>query len=179
MSRRLAAALGHLRPALVAKAAPESAAEDDEPPIKWDEIRVHNTRNDLWVVVNGRVFDMTEFIKEESGHPGGSDIPLEYGGKDASEFWTDMHGHLEDEILEDVLAGEVSNLADAGLEGLPTFLGWADGPAPAGAVGEAFPSTNWSGNVVWGAERSAQPETLEQLRDLVRLEEGVIRVVGR
>ena len=39
-----------------------------------------------WVVVDGTVYDMTEFIKEESGHPGGDAIPLEYGGKDASEF---------------------------------------------------------------------------------------------
>ena len=68
---------------------------------------------------------------------GGADIPLEYGGKDASEFWTDMHGHLEDEILEDVLAGEINHLADAGLEALPTFLGVADGPADGRAAAEA------------------------------------------
>ena len=55
----------------------------------------------------------------------------------------------------------------------------ADGPAPAGAVGEAFPSTNWAGNVVWDAARSAQPETLAALRELVRGEPGNIRVVGR
>ena len=35
-------------------------------------------------------YDITEFIKEDSGHPGGADIPMEYAGKDATEFWTDM-----------------------------------------------------------------------------------------
>ena len=90
-----------------------------------------------------------------------------------------MHGHLEEEILEDVLAGELNHLTDAGLEALPTFLGVADGPPPAGAVGEAFPSTNWAGNVVWANQRMAQPETLEELCEVVREEEGTVRVVGR
>ena len=78
MSRRLAAALGHLRPAHVAKgSAAVPTEDDDEPTIKWDEIRRHNTRNDLWVVVNGRVFDMTEFIKEDSGRtPLSPPVPL-------------------------------------------------------------------------------------------------------
>ena len=95
--------------------------------------------------------------------PGGADIPLQYGGKDATEFWTDMHGHLEEEILDNLRDGEVNNLADAGLATLPTFLGWADGPPPAGAVGEAFPSTNWSGTVVWAAARSAQVSCLRSI----------------
>ena len=71
LRRRLGVAAGHLRSAHAAKAAvpPPIDAEEDErsPTIKWSEIRRHNTRNDLWVVVSGRVFDMTEFIKEDSG----------------------------------------------------------------------------------------------------------------
>ena len=70
LRRRLGVAVGHLRSAYATKAAvPPIDAEEDErsPTIKWTEIRRHNTRNDLWVVVSGRVFDMTEFIKEASG----------------------------------------------------------------------------------------------------------------
>ena len=114
-SQRVRALLGHLHTSgatppqqgAAAMTLSCSAEEGTGPPIPWAEIRRHNTMKDLWVVVHDRVFDMTDFIKEESGHPGGADIPLEYGGKDASDFWTDMHGHMADEILEDVLSGEL------------------------------------------------------------------------
>ena len=66
--------------------------------IPWSEIAQHSTLDDLWIVVDGVVYDMTEFI-QGGDHPGGEDIPLEYGGKDASLFWDDVHGHLRDEIL--------------------------------------------------------------------------------
>ena len=58
--------------------------------ISWDEIQRHSMIEDAWVVIDGVVYDITEFIKEDSGHPGGADIPMEYAGKDATEFWTDM-----------------------------------------------------------------------------------------
>ena len=97
--------------------------------------------------------DITEFIKEESGHPGGSEIPLEYAGKDATEFWTDMHGHLEDEIMEAIDSNDLEDttMADLGLDALPVVVGIADGEAPASARGPGFPTTNWAGNILWSA----------------------------
>jgi len=38
--------------------------------IPVDEVTKHNSENDLWTVVDGQVFDLTEFAPE---HPGGSD----------------------------------------------------------------------------------------------------------
>lgn len=66
------------------------SADDSLRLISWDEIQRHQMIEDAWVVINGIVYDITDFIKEESGHPGGADIPMEYAGKDATEFWTDM-----------------------------------------------------------------------------------------
>lgn len=34
------------------------------------EIRRHGTQHDIWIVVNGEVYDMTEFAPE---HPGGEE----------------------------------------------------------------------------------------------------------
>ena len=45
-----------------------------------DEVAQHNKKNDCWIVVDGKVYDMTEFLDE---HPGGRRLPLKYAGKDA------------------------------------------------------------------------------------------------
>lgn len=46
------------------------------------ELESHNTEDSLWVVINGKVYDMTEFYRT---HPGGPDVILEYAGKDGTE----------------------------------------------------------------------------------------------
>lgn len=37
--------------------------------IPWSEIRLHNTKRDGWMVVNGLVYDVTKFLDK---HPGGA-----------------------------------------------------------------------------------------------------------
>jgi xylitol oxidase len=168
--------------------APSLGEKEDEvfgmlPLIRWDEIMRHNTEDDLWIVVSGRVFEMTGFIA--SDHPGGSEIPVEYGGKDASEFWQEIHGHLEAEILEDLTEGEGYN---TGLDGqtLPKLIGLcADDPPPEamGTAGkERYVTRNWAGNVHWqhgGLEPSFyEPATVDEVQELVRTHSKV-RVLGK
>ena len=53
--------------------------EDDGsglPVIPWGEIMQHRFLADIWVVVDGYVYDMTEFISSDT-HPGGEEIPLQ------------------------------------------------------------------------------------------------------
>ena len=219
MLRRLDALRGHLAAAPVAA----EEEEDEEPPIlaalqaagldgeplekvSWEEIMAHNTPNDLWVVVDGAVFDMTDFITTD--HPGGEEIPAEYGelppthdysypspphpgppdpppttgGKDASEFWNDIHGHLKEEILEDVATGEGEW---TGLDILPRIVGLADGPPPLAAQGRPQPllwqQKNWSGFVQWShghGEAMLTPSTVEEVQEIVR-SNNQVRVLGR
>ena len=64
-----------------AAAADPPLEEDDGsglPVIPWAEIMLHRYLADIWVVVDGKVYDMTEFIASGE-HPGGDEIPLEYG----------------------------------------------------------------------------------------------------
>ncbi|CAH0557248.1 unnamed protein product [Brassicogethes aeneus] len=49
--------------------------------ISLEELSWHETPQDCWVVIYDRVYDITDFLDE---HPGGSDILLEYAGRDAS-----------------------------------------------------------------------------------------------
>ena len=61
------------------------------PVLSWDEISRHNTVTDLWVVVDGYVYDLTRFVHE---HPGGLAILENYAGKDATQrFHKGQHQH--------------------------------------------------------------------------------------
>lgn len=47
----------------------------------WNEVKRHNSKNDLWIVIDGYVYDITNFQKK---HPGGSKVVNFYSGQDAS-----------------------------------------------------------------------------------------------
>ncbi|KAJ2784694.1 hypothetical protein H4R18_000985 [Coemansia javaensis] len=79
----------------------------DSPPKTFvaDEIATHNTRKDIWIVINGRVYDVTRFLEE---HPGGEEVILEYAGRDATEAFEDI-GHSDDarDMLKDFFIGNL------------------------------------------------------------------------
>lgn len=151
------------------------------PLLEWSEIQQHNTAKDLWVVIEGRVWDMTEFITH--AHPGGEDIPTEYGGKDATDFWVDMHGHVREDILSDLTMGEGEI---TGLDTLPKLIGLTAEPPSPDQMGEAgrerYTTRNWADTVAWQHEGDPagflEPQNLEQLCQMVASNASV-RVLGR
>jgi len=58
----------------------------------WDEIKKHKTKDSCWVVIDGKIYDVTKFLKE---HPGGKEILLEHGGIDATADFESI-GHSSD-----------------------------------------------------------------------------------
>jgi len=56
--------------------------------ISGDEVAKHNTRESCWIIVHGKVYDVTDFLDD---HPGGSRIILKYAGKDATEEYDPIH----------------------------------------------------------------------------------------
>lgn len=56
--------------------------------LKGEEVAKHNNREDCWVIVHGRAYDVTAFLPE---HPGGPNIILKYAGKDATETYEPIH----------------------------------------------------------------------------------------
>lgn len=50
----------------------------------WDEIRKHTTVDSCWLVVKGRVYDVTHFL---TLHPAGEKSILKNSGKDATEHF--------------------------------------------------------------------------------------------
>ena len=75
------------------------------------EVAKHNKKEDLWVIVDDTVYDMTAFLRR---HPGGP-APLRYAGSDASAVFGRVHetGVLEKFggklIVGKLAPGEVSS----------------------------------------------------------------------
>lgn len=47
----------------------------------WDEIEKHDKRTDSWIVIEGKVYNVTNFMRK---HPGGARVLSTYGGQDAT-----------------------------------------------------------------------------------------------
>eukprot|EP01117_Protostelium_nocturnum_P010234 TRINITY_DN3672_c0_g1_i1.p1 TRINITY_DN3672_c0_g1~~TRINITY_DN3672_c0_g1_i1.p1 ORF type:complete len:521 (-),score=254.01 TRINITY_DN3672_c0_g1_i1:40-1602(-) len=55
---------------------------------KMDEVSEHNKQEDCWVVIHGKVFNVTNFLDE---HPGGSKVIMQYAGKDGTPGFEPFH----------------------------------------------------------------------------------------
>ena len=51
--------------------------------IRLDEVSYHCTKEDGWMVIYDKVYDVTEYL-ERGSHPGGEDVMMEYLGYDAT-----------------------------------------------------------------------------------------------
>ncbi|KAH9179655.1 cytochrome b5 [Lactarius sanguifluus] len=72
--------------------------------VSLNELRQHTTKENIWVLLNGKVYDVTKFIDE---HPGGDEVILSEAGKDATEAFEDV-GHSDEAraLLPGFLVGE-------------------------------------------------------------------------
>ncbi|KAG2015835.1 acyl-CoA dehydrogenase, variant 2 [Coprinopsis cinerea AmutBmut pab1-1] len=74
-------------------AAPTSAAaapvgKTAEAEYTVEEVAKHNTKDDVWVIIDGQVLDVTNFLAD---HPGGEKAILLYAGRDATEEFNMLH----------------------------------------------------------------------------------------
>ncbi|XP_033220816.1 cytochrome b5-like isoform X2 [Belonocnema kinseyi] len=53
------------------------------------EISRHNCEKDIWIVIDGGVYDLTKFLKE---HPGGEEVLLNLAGQDGTKCFAEI-GH--------------------------------------------------------------------------------------
>ncbi|NWX78173.1 CYB5B protein, partial [Alca torda] len=85
-----------------------------------EEVGKRNSSREAWLVIHGRVYDVTRFLEE---HPGGEEVLLEQAGKDATESFEDV-GHSTDarDMLQQYYIGEVHPVRTS-------WLGMAQTPA--------------------------------------------------
>ena len=81
------------------------------------EIAKHNTEESPWLIIHGRVYDITPYLDE---HPGGPEIMVDNAGKNASEEYDDI-GHSDDatEKMAEFMIGRLKGFqfADASGDG--------------------------------------------------------------
>ncbi|XP_068941578.1 cytochrome b5 type B [Petaurus breviceps papuanus] len=72
---------------------------------RLEEVAERNSEKDVWMVIHGRVYDVTRFLGE---HPGGEEVLIEQAGRDATESFEDV-GHSSDakEMLKQYYIGEL------------------------------------------------------------------------
>eukprot|EP00252_Welwitschia_mirabilis_P012248 TRINITY_DN27206_c0_g1_i1.p1 TRINITY_DN27206_c0_g1~~TRINITY_DN27206_c0_g1_i1.p1 ORF type:complete len:129 (+),score=29.81 TRINITY_DN27206_c0_g1_i1:242-628(+) len=58
----------------------------------FEEVSKHNNVKDCWLIIDGKVYDVTQFLEE---HPGGDEVLLAATAKDATEDFEDV-GHSDD-----------------------------------------------------------------------------------
>jgi nitrate reductase (NAD(P)H) len=87
---------------------PQMAAAKPAPPITWDQVRQHATRDSCWIVAHGRVYDMTCLAQGAKWHPGGGASILSVAGTDASAFF-DTHTRKAQRQWEAYLLGPLAH----------------------------------------------------------------------
>ena len=91
-----------------AGAGASSSAKRPDPntPYTAAQVATHDSEDDLWVVIDGKVYDLTEYVHE---HPGGSEAIAKNAGKDVTVgFNGPQHPSRVFDIVEDYRVGTLA-----------------------------------------------------------------------
>ncbi|GER50775.1 cytochrome b5 [Striga asiatica] len=70
------------------------------------EVSEHNTSKDCWLVISGKVYDVTKFLED---HPGGDEVLVSSTGKDATDDFEDVgHSATAKAMMEEFYIGEIN-----------------------------------------------------------------------
>lgn len=115
-----------------------------------EEVAKHNTPQSCWLVVNGRVYDVTNYI---SLHPAGARPILEYCGKDATRAFAAYHSSRAWSLLEYFYIGDLGaaiTLASSNTQG-------------SGYTIPASTSNNFTTTVPSMSQETQKPNTIVQV----------------
>jgi cytochrome b involved in lipid metabolism len=153
-------------------AAPRSPAtalppsHSSKPEFTLQEVAQHNVSGDAWVVVDDKVYDLSDFV---SAHPGGSNAILRVAGGDGTSLFegTRAHGSAERGILNGYYIGEVKSYAPGPSPSRPPSSSPSPSPSSGGSNSTMSPGASAPGpssgdprppGAWWGEEENHEEE---------------------
>ena len=91
----------------MADAAEPEPTHDDKgrPFIPMAKMKTHNSRDDVWMSIHGKVYNITKYLED---HPGGEEVLLDRAGQDATEDYEDVgHSNEARKALKQYEVGEL------------------------------------------------------------------------
>ncbi|GMI71803.1 cytochrome B5 isoform B, ARABIDOPSIS CYTOCHROME B5 ISOFORM B [Hibiscus trionum] len=77
----------------------------DEKLFTLAQVSEHNKPKDCWLIINGKVYDVTNFLED---HPGGDEVLLSATGKDATDDFEDVgHSDSARDMMAQYYVGEI------------------------------------------------------------------------
>ncbi|KAH7517536.1 hypothetical protein FEM48_Zijuj09G0075400 [Ziziphus jujuba var. spinosa] len=71
------------------------------------QVSEHNSRENCWLVIEGKVFDVTKFLED---HPGGDEVLLSATGKDATDDFEDVgHSTSARAMMDEFYVGDIDS----------------------------------------------------------------------
>lgn len=92
-------------PSAVAPTATKAAAAPKPVgPFSVEQVAKHCSRDDAWMIIDGLVYDVTEFVDD---HPGGDSILNQLGRDATAQFHGDQHPPTVKDAVEEFFIGEL------------------------------------------------------------------------
>lgn len=82
---------------------PEVSLKGDRK-VTLEEVQQHNTFDDCWIIIHGKVYDFSEW---KDHHPGGPFVARMYAGKDATAEFGTFHSRLAEKHMAHFCVGDV------------------------------------------------------------------------
>merc|ERR550532_1074207 len=120
-----------------------------------DEVAKHTTKTDCWVILDGKVLNVTSFLSE---HPGGELAILTFAGKDATEEFNMIH---PPDVVGKYAPDAVIGVVGSGAKAAPAKKGGAKAAkaGKAGDKGELFANRFAWGHQDWTSTwRKEEPQ---------------------
>ncbi|XP_023554801.1 cytochrome b5-like isoform X2 [Cucurbita pepo subsp. pepo] len=85
----------------------QAATMDGRTVFTLAEVASHDNRNDCWLIIEDKVYDVTKFLED---HPGGDEVLLSSTGKDATNDFLDVgHSSAASAMMEEFYVGDIDS----------------------------------------------------------------------